>query len=158
MILEEFLAKMTTLFHGDFDSFETYRFAGTSTELVAGMAGWQPPQGLAVVSIDLAAATAAAAAKTDAQNLVDADLRSAGEGPGRSIIVVSGLHILAAMYGSNMLQPLNRWLRRGSRATLLIASPALELDLPSTASLVNWREIVSDAIDGDHVITSTGLS
>jgi hypothetical protein len=155
--LREFLDQMRAKFAADFDSFEVYQYQGTLAELQPALAAWNRPASTRVSELDVAIVCAEASNQDAARSLVEAELKRSGEAAGKSLTVVSGLHVLATLYPGGLLQPLNQWLRKGSRVVVLAAPILQAVRLPEQVSLIDWRTSLLAALGPERRITQGGV-
>ncbi len=105
--------------------FQWVVFPGTEALLRQEIATWSNrPFGLKVQELNFVTACRAADRKATAQTLIkDALLAAQGKGP--ILVTLAGTHILAAIYGADVLQPVFQHLRRGRTSLFQIKSRQL---------------------------------
>lgn len=143
----------------DFDAFDVFAFEGTDAELRLDMAAWRPPAGAALHNLDVAQATHPAANVADGRSLVEEALRQLSGVPGRMLLSVAGVHLLAALFPAGVLQPLNQILRRGNRVVVLVVPPAPPVALPDSVRLLDWRAALKAShsdVGPDRIIVRGG--
>lgn len=158
--LTSWLARMNTRLAGDFDAFEVYLFEGTQAELEPQISAWSRPLGLTINSVDVAHLVKDAVNKDEASALVDRHLQELSAVPGRMLVVVSGLHLLAWLFPDAVLQPIYARLRGASRVVLLVVPPMPSVSIPERAMLDDWRTTVRSSILGaglDAIVAGGGI-
>lgn len=152
-----FLDEMTARFSSEFATFEVYQFLGTAGELLTRLAAWARPPEVEVRHIDIGQIILEALNPTAATTAVESALQAVALSQGRLMISMSGLHLLAALYPSGLLQPVNRWLRRGNRVVVVAVHPLHPLRLPDSAYVSDWRPGLATEVGLAHTITHGGV-
>ena len=156
----EWLDLMSQRFSSDFADFEVYVFEGTQAEFMPHLSAWPRPTGVVLLPLDVAELVDSVDTPQQAVNAVEASLAQIGSRPGRQLIVVSGLNILAWLFPAGLLQPIFKWLRSDNRVAVLVAAPSGPRRLPERAQLFNWRAVVKQSIaqgGADRIITLGGV-
>lgn len=152
-----FLDEMSVKFQTDFAVFDVYQFLGTGTELLARLATWTRPTSTALQHIDIGELTLEAPNAAAARSGIEDSLQRTAEIEGRLLVTMNGIHLLASLYPGALLQPVNQWLRRGSRVVVLAVPPSNSLRFPESAFTADWRSALANQLGLDHTITLGGV-
>lgn len=150
--LEDFDARLGS----GFAAFGIHQFLGTANELTSQLAVWAKPHGVQVRHLDVVNLTSDATNPASARAAIESALETLGTVDDRMLVTIAGVNVLASLYPGGLTQPINKWLRRGSRVIVLAVPPVNPLRLPESASVMRWREGLTAELGSEHTMTDGG--